>query len=66
LTFPWLGLAGFLPLPVKFRIAFGEPLHFEGDPTEDDARMGDRVEIVKAAIRDLIAEGREQRAGFFG
>jgi 1-acyl-sn-glycerol-3-phosphate acyltransferase len=23
--FPWLGAAGFLPLPVKFRIHFGEP-----------------------------------------
>ena len=26
LTFPFLGLAGFLPLPVKFRLHFGQPL----------------------------------------
>ena len=63
--FPWLGLAGFLPLPVKFRIHFGEPLQFEGDPADDDATIETKVEVVKDAIRGLIAEGLEARRGWF-
>jgi 1-acyl-sn-glycerol-3-phosphate acyltransferase len=63
--FPWLGLAGFLPLPVKFRIHFGEPLQFEGDPADDDAMIETKVEVVKDAIRGLIAEGLEARRGWF-
>ena len=64
-TFPWLGLAGFLPLPVKFRIHFGEPLHFEGDPTEEDARVEAKVEVVKEAIRKGLSEGLQARRGWF-
>ncbi|HTF33392.1 MAG TPA: lysophospholipid acyltransferase family protein [Myxococcota bacterium] len=61
LTFPWFGLGGFIPLPVKFRIRFGEPLHFEGDSNEDDAAVEKKVEVVKDAIRGLIREGLAER-----
>jgi 1-acyl-sn-glycerol-3-phosphate acyltransferase len=63
--FPWLGLAGFLPLPVKFHIRFGTPLRFEGDPNDDDATIEKHVEIVKDRVRELIAEGLEQRESWF-
>ncbi len=66
LTFPWLGVAGFLPLPVKFRIHFGQPLRFKGDPSEDDAHMEERVEVVKDRIRSLVTAARDKRQGFFG
>jgi 1-acyl-sn-glycerol-3-phosphate acyltransferase len=65
LTFPWLGLAGFLPLPVKFRLHFGEPLHFEGDAHDEDAVIAQKVEIVKDAIRAGVAEGLAARKGWF-
>jgi 1-acyl-sn-glycerol-3-phosphate acyltransferase len=65
LTFPWLGLAGFLPLPVKFHIHFGEPLRFEGDPTEDDATVENKVEVVKTAIGGLIDGGISRRRSWF-
>ncbi len=65
LTFPWLGLAGFLPLPVKFRIAFGEPMRFSGDPSEEDASIEKKVEQVKTRIRALIDEGRRARRSWF-
>ena len=65
ITFPFLGAAGFVPLPVKFRIHFGEPMRFEGDPAEEDAAMEKRVERVKDAIRGLIDEGRAERSGWF-
>ncbi len=63
--FPWLGLAGFLPLPVKFRIHFGEPQRFEGDPNDDDAAIERKVEQVKGAIRELLKEGLAAREGWF-
>jgi 1-acyl-sn-glycerol-3-phosphate acyltransferase len=66
ITFPWLGPAGFIPLPVKYRIAFGEPQRFEGDPTEDDATIGEKVEVVKDAIRKLVSTGLSRRRGWFG
>jgi 1-acyl-sn-glycerol-3-phosphate acyltransferase len=65
LTFPWLGLASFLPLPVKFRLHFGEPLRFDGDPNEEDAEIQRKVDVVKDAIRAGIAEGLAARRGWF-
>jgi 1-acyl-sn-glycerol-3-phosphate acyltransferase len=65
LTFPWLGLASFLPLPVKFRLHFGEPLRFDGDPNEEDAESQRKVDVVKDAIRAGIAEGLAARRGWF-
>ncbi len=65
LTFPFLGLAGFLPLPVKFHIHFGNPLTFEGDPNEDDATIQERVDVVKDEIKRLIADGLATRKSWF-
>jgi 1-acyl-sn-glycerol-3-phosphate acyltransferase len=64
-TFPFLGLAGFVPLPVKFRLHFGRPLRFEGDANEDDAAVEAKVEVVKDAIRSLIADGLGARKTWF-
>jgi 1-acyl-sn-glycerol-3-phosphate acyltransferase len=65
LTFPWLGLASFLPLPVKFRLHFGEPLRFDGDANDEDAVIEKKVDVVKDAIRAGIAEGLAARKGWF-
>jgi 1-acyl-sn-glycerol-3-phosphate acyltransferase len=65
LTFPLLGPAGFIPLPVKFHIHFGTPLYFEGDPSEDDAQIEKKVDVVKDAIRALIDEGLAERKSWF-
>ncbi len=64
-TFPWLGLLGFLPLPVKFRIQFGRPLRFEGDANQEDADVTRQVEKVKTAIRALVRKGLTARRGWF-
>ena len=64
-TFPWLGLGGFVPLPVKFRIHFGAPLVFEGDASEEDAAIEERVAVVKDRIRELIADARAARSNWF-
>jgi 1-acyl-sn-glycerol-3-phosphate acyltransferase len=64
-TFPFLGLAGFLPLPVKFHLHFGHPLRFDGDPGEEDAVIEQKVEVVKDSIRALIADGLAARRSWF-
>jgi 1-acyl-sn-glycerol-3-phosphate acyltransferase len=64
-TFPFLGLAGFLPLPVKFHIHFGNPIQFEGDANEEDSAIQERVDVVKDEIRRLIADGLASRKSWF-
>jgi 1-acyl-sn-glycerol-3-phosphate acyltransferase len=64
-TFPWLGPLGLLPLPVKYRIHFGEPLSFEGDPTDEDSVIEEKVDRVKAAISEQLDQGRRERRGVF-
>jgi len=64
-TFPWLGPLGILPLPVKYRLYFGEPIYFEGSPTDEDAVIEAHVERVKQAIGDLFERGLAERGGVF-
>ncbi len=65
LGFPWLGPLGILPLPVKYHLLFGEPLYFEGEPDDDDAEIEKKVEVVRGAVRSLLARGRAERRGIF-
>jgi 1-acyl-sn-glycerol-3-phosphate acyltransferase len=65
LGFPWLGPLGILPLPVKYHLYFGEPLRFEGTPTDEDASIEEKVDEVKRAISDLLERGRRERKGVF-
>jgi 1-acyl-sn-glycerol-3-phosphate acyltransferase len=64
-TFPWLGPLGLLPLPVKYRIYFGEPQYFEGDASDEDAIIDAKVEKVKAKISGMLARGQREREGIF-
>lgn len=58
---------GQLPLPVKYRLVFGEPLRFEGDPDDDDAVIGEKVQIVKRAIEAMLTKAlSKRRSVFFG
>jgi 1-acyl-sn-glycerol-3-phosphate acyltransferase len=59
LTWPWLGPLGLIPLPVKYRIYFGEPMHFHGDANDEDEVIGRQVEEVKA--RSTCFEARVKR-----
>jgi 1-acyl-sn-glycerol-3-phosphate acyltransferase len=65
LGFPWLGPLGMLPLPVKYRFYFGEPMRFEGDPNDDDASIQDKVDRVRGAIEAMFERGLAERPGVF-
>jgi len=64
-TFPWLGPLGLLPLPVKYRIYFGEPLELEGDSNDEDAAIEPCVARVRSEIEALLARGLRERRGIF-
>ena len=65
ITWPWLGLLGMLPLPVKYRIYFGEPMHFSGNPSDEDDVIADKVDQVKARIASMLADGLAKRRSLF-
>jgi 1-acyl-sn-glycerol-3-phosphate acyltransferase len=63
---PWFGLPGAaFALPTKYRLWFGEPMHFEGDARDEDAAIERRVGEVKAALRSLLARGLAERRHVF-
>jgi 1-acyl-sn-glycerol-3-phosphate acyltransferase len=64
-TFPWLGLLGAIPYPTKYRIHFGKPMSFRGNPDDRDEVIQRKVDTVKRSIRQLIDHGLEEREGIF-
>ncbi len=63
---PWFGpLGSMFALPTKYRMYFGEPLHFEGRPNEEDEDVDRRVDVVKDAMGVLLERGLEERTGIF-
>ncbi len=65
-----LGPLGILPLPTKYTIYYGKPLHFYRDyPPEtvkDPETIYGLVDTVKTHVQDLIDRGLRQREGVFG
>ncbi len=57
---PWL-LA--IPLPVQLDVYYGEPIHFEGDGSEEDDVVNGYVEQVKERIAAMLEVGRRRRKG---
>jgi 1-acyl-sn-glycerol-3-phosphate acyltransferase len=55
----------FLPLPTRYHIIFGKPLHFTGDWNDEDRVIGEKVEEVKQAIRTMIDDGLATRTSIF-
>lgn len=54
-----------LPLPTRYHIEFGEPMHFTGNPRDEDRVVGAQVEQVKRRLHDMIADGLARRDGIF-
>ena len=54
-----------VPLPVKYRVYFGEPMHFTGDPDDDDEQLVDKVKIVRNRIQSMIHLGLREREHVF-
>lgn len=58
---PLFGLLSYFPLPVKFRIYFGKPMHFEGAHDDEDAAIDAKVAQVMSEVQRMIDRGLEER-----
>jgi 1-acyl-sn-glycerol-3-phosphate acyltransferase len=54
-----------VPLPVKYRIYFGEPMTFTGDADDDDEILDDKVKTVRNRIQSMIQVGLREREHVF-
>ena len=67
-AFPILPFPPFVPLipfPTKYRLYFGEPQRFEGDPDDDDEIIEDKVKVVRNRIQSMIQVGLKERKHIF-
>jgi len=56
---------GQLPLPTKYRLWFGEPMRFTGDPDDDDSIIDEKVWLVKQTIQSMLNRGLKERKHIF-
>ena len=54
-----------IPYPVKYRIYFGDPLTFDGDPDDEDEVLEEKVKVVRAEIQSMIRMGLKDRRHIF-
>jgi len=56
---------GFLPLPTRYRIHFGAPMTFQGDPDDEDAAIEERVAVVRGTVQSMVNRGLKERRSIF-
>ncbi|MDK1475398.1 lysophospholipid acyltransferase family protein [Streptomyces sp. 549] len=67
-TFPWLGPLGLVPLPTKWTIQFGEPIHtdaFEPEAADDPMLMFNLTDQVRETIQHTLYKLLVQRRSVF-
>lgn len=67
-TFPWLGLAGLVPLPSRWRIEFCEPIptaRYGPDAAEDRALVLELTDRVRDTIQERIYDNLVKRGRTF-
>jgi 1-acyl-sn-glycerol-3-phosphate acyltransferase len=69
-TFPWLGLLGFVPLPTKWYIDFGEPIptdQYEPDAVNNVMLVSQLTDQVRNLVQEMIfARLAQRKSVFFG
>jgi hypothetical protein len=70
MTFPWLGLLGFAPLPTKWYIDFGEPMAVDGygpEAGENLVLISQLTDQVRHVVQDMLQDRLAQRrSALFG
>jgi 1-acyl-sn-glycerol-3-phosphate acyltransferase len=68
-TFPWLGFAGLVPLPTKWRIVFGAPIDLAGqhgpDAHRDDLLVNRLKEEIRERIQRMVVAALAERQSVF-
>lgn len=53
------------PIPTRYRIYFGKPMHFTGDANDEDDVIVGKVESLRSAMQRMIDEGLAEREHVF-
>lgn len=67
-TFPWLGPAGLLPLPSKWRLRFGPAVATDSlgaEAAADEVLVSRMTEELRAQIQSMVDADRRSRGGVF-
>lgn len=67
-TFPWLGLLGFVPLPTKWYIDFGEPIPMDGygrGAANNLVLISQLTDQVRNVVQEMIYSRLAQRRSVF-
>jgi len=62
---PYPPFVAAVPLPVKYRLYFGEAMKFSGDPDDDDEALDDKIKTVRNRIQSMIHMGLRARQHVF-
>jgi 1-acyl-sn-glycerol-3-phosphate acyltransferase len=62
---PYPPFVPLVPLPVKYRVYFGDAMRFTGDPDDDDEVLDEQVKTVKNRIQSMIHVGLRERQHVF-
>jgi 1-acyl-sn-glycerol-3-phosphate acyltransferase len=62
---PQLFMGMVMPLPTKYRVYFGEPLRFTGDPDDEDAVIDEKVWVVQATVQSMVNRALRERKAIF-
>jgi 1-acyl-sn-glycerol-3-phosphate acyltransferase len=68
ITWPWLGLFGFVPLPTKWYIDFGEPIpmdQYEPDDANNLVLVSQLTDQVRNIVQKMINDRLAQRRSVF-
>lgn len=72
-TFPWLGPAGLFPLPSKWLVQFGAPIHIDASPDSANDRLlvHQLADQIRGTIQQMLESLLQQRTSpvlpaFFG
>ncbi len=54
-----------LPLPSRYQIYFGEPMHFSGRSDDEDAELDKKVRTVKSTLQAMVNDGLRERTSIY-
>jgi 1-acyl-sn-glycerol-3-phosphate acyltransferase len=54
-----------LPLPSRYHLYFGEPMHFTGRPDDEDAELDKKVRAVRNTLQAMVNEGLRERKSIY-
>jgi 1-acyl-sn-glycerol-3-phosphate acyltransferase len=54
-----------LPLPSRYHLYFGEPMHFTGRPDDEDAELDKKVRTVRNTLQAMVNEGLRERKSIY-